>query len=869
MAPLGRTPTPLSPRAEHTRARKRWHLLLPSLALCLLLAFLAYYLGSLPDPASLDKRQPLPATRILDRNGLLLYEIADPARGNYQPIPLDQIPLVCRQAIIATEDSRFYQHPGVDLIAILRAAWADWRSGAAIQGGSTLTQQLARTLLLDDSERYERSLRRKLREATLAWQIERRFSKDDILALYLNNIYFGHYATGLQAASQSYFGRPAAALDLAQCALLAGLPQSPAAYNPIEHLDAAKTRQQQVLDLMIAAGYLTDDDARRAAAEPLAFAATPFPIAAPHFVFYVQGQIEVALGRQRLAQVGLHVTTTLDLPLNQAAETSIRRRLDELNRPAPDLPLQRRAENAALVALDPATGALRAFVGSPDYFDTHISGALNSALALRQPGSALKPLTYAVAMDPGLGAAAGRPPYTPATVLADVPGSFLTRQGDYYHPLNYDLTFHGPVPLRYALANSYNIPAVRTLETIGIPAFLEQARRHGITTFGPAEKYGLALTLGGGEVTLLELTTAYAPFARAGRPTQPIAIARIEDDAGQLLFDAGLDGPIYNPAGWDLPIVTDHPPILDPRTAFLITDILSDNDARARSFGFSSPLHLDRPAAAKTGTTTDWRDNWTVGYTPDLLAGVWVGNADNTPMYGASGIDGAAPIWRDFMTIAHKTVPIHTFPRPSGLLDLDICVPSGLLPSPDCPQIARETFIAGSQPTHPDDQYQRLAIDLRTGQPATLDTPASALGQRLAWAAPPLLRDWAQQQGLLLTPSTPSTSSGQALHPPPLRQAQGRPSTLQLLSPEPNAAYLSDPRLPADAQKLQLAISYLGDAPLTAVTYLLDGAPIAEATAWPWTAWWPLTPGAHTIQALAHTQSPHPLASPPTTFTVQ
>ncbi len=614
---------------------------------------------------------------------------------------------------------------------------------------------------------------------------------------------------------------------------------------------------------MVEAGYLAAAEADRAAAEPLHFAATPFPISAPHFVFYVQGQLEQALGRHRLAQGGVRITTTLDVPLTHEAEAAIRRRLAEMNRPSPDLPIQRRAENAALVALDPNTGALVAFVGSPDYFDARIAGALNGALAWRQPGSTLKPITYAVALDPGLSAADGRAPFTAATVLADVPSTFVTREGDLYRPLNYDLLFHGPTPVRAALANSYNIPAVRTLEAIGLEALLSQARRHGITTFGAAERYGLALTLGGGEVNLLELTAAYAPFAHAGQPVQPIAIARIEDENGRMLFDAGLgDGEgnqaVYNPENWDLPMVAALPPVIDPRTAALVTDILSDNDARAASFGFSSPLRLERPAAAKTGTTTDWRDNWTIGYTPDLLTGVWVGNADNTPMYGASGIDGAAPIWHDFMTLAHKALPVRSFSQPDGLIERDICAGSGLLATADCPQLRREVFIAGTEPTRSDDQYQRIAVDLRTGQPASPETPAGALGQRVAWSPPPQLRDWAQGEGLLLVPdqlvAQPANSAAVAL---------------RILSPSPNTTYLRDPRLPADAQRMQFAISYTGNEPLTSVTYVLDGVAIAEASAWPWTAWWALAPGSHTLQAVGGDQSGRALASAVVQFEVQ
>jgi penicillin-binding protein 1C len=816
------------------------------------------YLGPLPDLNDLDRYRPAASIRILDRQGLLLYEVVDPARGNYRPIPGTAMPLACRQAIVAVEDIRFYQHPGVDLPSILRAAWSNWRAGGIVQGGSTLTQQLARLLLFEEAERHEQSLRRKLREAVLAWRLERRFDKEDILTLYLNHVYFGHFAVGLEAAAQSYFGRHAAELDLAQCALLAGLPQAPVAYNPMEHREAARRRQRQVLARMVAAGFIDAATAERAAAEPLSLAPTPFPIEAPHFVFYVYGQLEEALGRERLAQGGLTVYTTLDLTLNRHAERIIRRRLAELNRPTPGGPLQRRAENAALVALDPATGALLALVGSPDYFDARIDGAVNAALALRQPGSAIKPLTYAVALDPNLSAAAGRRPFTPATILADVPSRFLTREGTYYQPLNYDLTFHGPTSVRMALANSYNVPAVHTLAVIGVAALVEQARRHGITTLGRPEDYGLALTLGGGEVRLLELTAAYGPFVTGGRPLHPIAIARIEDAQGRLLFAAGLDGPVFNPEGWPLPVVGQRPLVLDPRTAYLITHILSDNDARSRSFGFSSPLRLDRPAAAKTGTTTDWRDNWTIGYTPDLLTGVWVGNADNTPMYGVGGIDGAAPIWHDFMTVAHRGRPVRTFARPPGLVEQTVCLPSGLLPSPACPQIGRELFIVGTEPDRPDDQYRRIAVDVRTGQPATAATPATAVAYRVAWAPPPALRDWARQQGMLLLADESAAPTAISAQP-----------ELQIVSPTPDAVYVWDERLPPGAQRLQLAVGYHGRDELSAVTYLLDEAMPITVTGWPWTAWWLLTPGDHRLRVIARTREGRTLATETVRFRVE
>ena len=531
--------------------------------------------------------------------------------------------------------------------------------------------------------------------------MERTYAKDELLALYLNTTYYGHFATGIEAAAQAYFGVHARELDLAQCALLAGLPQSPTAYNPIENLEAAQSRQAVVLGLMARHGYITPAQAEEAGGERLAFAATPFPIEAPHFVMWVQSQLETLLGADRVRAGGLRVTTTLDLDWQRQAEAIVARRLAQLRPCAAGFSLAegcdvdadpaRRVDNAALIALDPHTGAVLALVGSPDYFDPAISGAVNAALAQRQPGSAIKPLTYAAALDPERAREAGEAPLTAATIIPDLRAAFLTAEGEPYVPNNYDRRYHGPVTVRTALANSYNIPAVRTLDAIGVDALIEQAARLGIpwdreamswglglgtrdqglgnrgqrlrarginlkvkardrsTSSVRPPRYGLSLTLGGGEVRLLDLTAAYAAFANGGSHVAPYAIARVETLDGEMVWDQGLgtrNTLFLVPSPQSLVPRTSA---LDPRVAYLITDILSDERARVPAFGQGNMLEIGRPAAAKTGTTTDWRDNWTLGYTPDLTVGVWVGNADNTPMKGVSGISGAGPIWHDFM----------------------------------------------------------------------------------------------------------------------------------------------------------------------------------------------------------------------------
>ena len=388
-----------------------------------------------------------PSILIEDRYGRALYEAIDPEGSKNVPLPLSQIPLACRKAVLSTEDSNFYRHRGVDLLALGRAVWQNLSSGRTVSGASTLTQQLARNLYMPPEERLQRTPVRKLREAWLALQLERRYDKDELLALYLNTTYFGHFAAGIEGAARAYFGQGAEGLDLAQCALLAGLPQSPAAYNPIQHPEAARRRQRVVLDLMVRDGVVSEDDARTAAAEQLSFSATPFPISAPHFVNWAQEQAEQLLGAERAGAGGLRVRTTLDLDWQEGAERAVRRQLAALQpclgEPAticdPDAEPGRRVEGAALVAVDPHDGAVRAMVGSPNYFDDLHAGALNAALAPRQPGSAIKPLTYAAAF--------GLPdrPWTPSTLIPDVRTAFTTDEGRPYVPQNYDLRYHGPV----------------------------------------------------------------------------------------------------------------------------------------------------------------------------------------------------------------------------------------------------------------------------------------------------------------------------------------------------------------------------------------------------------------------------------------
>ncbi len=745
------------------RARSRYVLLF---ALPFLLLGGLYGLARLLPPPDLTPTVR-PSNLILDRHGRLLYEWVDPEGAQHRPVPLDAVAPACIQATLATEDARFFRHPGVDPVAILASVYRHVRYGLPLTGASTLTQQLVRLTLLPPEERYRRSLWRKVKEAWLAWRLERHLSKEEILTLYLNRAYYGNFAVGIEAAAHAYFGRSARTLDLAQCALLAGLPQAPAEWNPLVHPQAAKARQRVVLQRMVEAGYISPAERDRALAEPLAFAATPFPIEAPHFVAMVQAEVEARLGPAALQAGGWVITTTLDLDLQRYAEMALRRHLRRLNRD-PNAPPDREVTGAAAVVLDPATGDVLALVGSPNYFDTAHAGAVNLALALRQPGSAIKPIVYAAAFDP-----THPHPWAPGTRIADVRTRFTAADGSPYIPENYDRRWHGVVTARVALGASLNVPAVKALRHAGLDRFLALAAALGLDSLARHPHPDLALALGAGEVSLLDLTAAYAAFAHRGLYTPPRLVLAVRH-------------PPDPPQRWPQ---APPRPALDPRVAYLVTDILADRYARALTFGLNSALELDRPAAVKTGTTTDWRDAWTIGYTPDLAVGVWVGNWDNTPMKGLSGLTAAAPIWRAIMTFAHRHRPPRAFPQPAGITRVPLC--------------------EGSSPSA---------------------TPCPPGAEDLALVGVPFLR--AEPDVARVLPQTAFASA--------------RAPEITFLSPDPNAIYRWRPDLPPEEQAIPLAVNA---PPGSRVRFWVDAARVGERTAPPYRVWWPLTPGPHRVRA--------------------
>jgi len=815
------------------------------------LAASLWLLADLPSPAELRRRAGPDTTRLYDRQGRLLYEVLDPNAGRRTIVPLSDIPLALQQATIATEDAAFYTHPGVDAVGLARALWINLQGGEVVVGGSTITQQLVRACLLPAEERGERTLRRKVREAILALRLTSQYSKDEILELYLNQVYYGHLAYGVEAAAQVYFGKPVRDLDLAECALLAGLPQSPAVYDPLADLPRAQERQRVVLDLMRKQGYITAQQAELAVAESLHLAPerTRAAIEAPHFAMYVVSQLEALYGTDRVLQGNLRVYTTLDLDAQHAAEAIVQRHLRRLATPDParGLPAGHHVTDAAVVALDPRTGEVLVMVGSPDYFDPQIAGAVNVALSPRQPGSAIKPFTYATAFQHGL---------TPATVFYDVRSSFTTREGEPYVPQNYDREFHGPVSLRTALGSSLNVVAVQVLDRVGIPAMIATAQELGIHTFTDADRYGLALTLGGGEVRLLELTSAYGVFATGGIRHEPVCITRIEDAAGRVLYQ--------------------HEPspgrrVLPATVAYLITDILADDHARLLGFGEGSLLNLSHPAAAKTGTTTDWRDNWTVGYTPELVVGVWTGNADNSPMIQVSGITGAAPIWHDVMEALDSPSSGERegvrggrgFPEPPGLIRVEVCPASGLLPGPHCPHRRLEVFIAGTEPTETCDVHRAVRVCAVSGQLATDHCPADQVTERVYQVFPTVALDWARERGIPQPPVEPCPVHGGAAGQPVGNEGLA----VVVTSPDEGSVFRISPALPRLDQRIALGARVEG--PGAWVEFRLDGALVGRVTAPPWRVFWVLESGSHVVQAVAADAAGRQVISAPVRFTVE
>jgi membrane peptidoglycan carboxypeptidase len=715
----------------------------------------AYFTRDLPDISQIETSvgSDFQTTRIVDRNGALLYEIIDQSEGDRQWVKLPQISRALTCATVAIEDKTFWENSGFDLRGIARAVVATLRGGSQ-QGGSGITQQVVKNVVLPPEERAgpKRTSAVKIKEVLLSNRISTDYSKEQVLEWYLNTNFYGNLAYGIEAAAQTYFGKSAAELDLAEAAMLAPIPQSPKK-NPFTDPVAAKDRQELVLDLMIERTRfgvrdcdVTPEKAAAAKRQPLKLASKSerFGIRAPHFSIYARDRaidlladqlgVGVEAATELVNRGGLLITTTLDLQIDEEVRRIANEQIAKLQ--ADD----KKANNASVVVIDQNTGEIVSMIGSVDFYDRNIDGEFNVATGLRQPGSSFKPITYLELLRQG---------GSPATFFWDVRKTFDTGTDTPYAPENYDRKYHGPVRLRDALARSYNIPAVEALERAGIGNVIRLAHRLGITDLDRGlQYYGLALTLGGGEVKLLDMTYAYATMAngatmigmprpkdlkKAGfRDLDPAVIRSIADSQGKLLYQ-------YVPAR--------NPNLLGPNSAqlaYMLADVMSDEQARMAAFGANSVLKLDndRPAAVKTGTTNDYKDNWTLGWTPDFTVGVWVGNTDNSSMSrGVTGLTGAAPIWKNVMEYLHRAREIREFVRPDDILDASVCQVDGLIANDACPSRS-EMFLPGTVPERTSTLAQKFPINRETGKLALPGTPPELVEEKIMYVFPPQAADW-------------------------------------------------------------------------------------------------------------------------------
>lgn len=722
------------------------------------------YAAQLPDANVIETQQEeFETVRIFDRTGQhLLYESVDPRpfRGDRRYKPLSALPAYVYQASIALEDRNFWENPGINVRGLLRAFFSNLQGGA-VQGGSSITQQLIKNIIIDPEDRAQQSYARKIKEVILAMEVTRRYPKERVLEWYLNYNFYGNLAYGIEAASQVYFGKSVTELSLAEAAMLAPIPQYPA-LNPIDNFEDAKRRQGVTLQAMVEAGYITRAQADEAFHQELTTlrksVAERFDIlTAPHFALYALDQVKRQYNTVEdpyfIWRRGLTVYTTLDVPLQKYAEQVAREQVAQL------LGAGKNASNASVVAIKNDTGEILAMVGSLDYNNEEIDGQVNVALAERQPGSSFKPYVYLTALTEGLNA---------ATMILDVPSAFPQGDGTFYRPENYDRQYHGPVSLRNALARSYNIPAIKVMDQVGVADALRMAHRMGINGLNRGlEYYGLSLVLGGGEVRLLDHTYAFSVFANQGvmigepvlpderrsgyRNLNPVAILQVRDRDGTILkkYEA--------PASER---------IISAEVAYIMSDIMSDDVARAPAFGANTKLTLpNRRVAAKTGTTNGFKDNWTVGYTPQLTVGVWVGNTDNESMVNVTGLDGAAPIWNAVMAHYHEGLPATWYNQPTAITTRAVCVPSGLLPTDSCQSQRSEIFLAGTEPTLPDNIWQPFEIDTTTGQLASPSTPPENRQTRVYQILPQEAADWVRENGIEQPPTTVSAPPPESFDP--------------------------------------------------------------------------------------------------------
>ncbi|MEP1058541.1 MULTISPECIES: penicillin-binding protein 1C [Cyanophyceae] len=728
------------------------------------------------------------AIEFTDRNGLPLGTVLTRDQEHTVTVPLKQVSPHFIQAIVAAEDRRFYQHGALDGWAIGRAMLEALQARQIVSGASTITMQLARML-----EPSPRTLPEKLKEIWLSWRLTAGMSKDEILQAYINRLPMGGNIYGVEAAARIYFGIPASDLNVAQASVLAAIPNDPNHLNPYDHWEALKRRQTYVLDRMTQDRYLSRAEADRAWQEELSLQRRQQGIvAAPHFLFWLADQRSTHPAQ---------VQTTIDLPLQQFAEAQVQQMIQAL---APH-----NVHHAAALVLDNRSGDVLAYVGSPDYFADAQKGRNDGVQALRQPGSTLKPFLYELALE--------RRVIRPNTILADIPTRYAIPGAQLYTPSDYSETFQGPVRVRVALANSLNVPAVRVLEKVSVQAFLDRLHQLGFTHLTQtADHYGLGLALGGGEVSLWELARAYLVLANQG---QPVALRGMREAEGRRQEAEGrkqkakgrrqAERKTQN-AKLLIPYAPSSIPHASSSTWSLITDMLNDPHARAKAFGVDSLLSLPFPAAVKTGTSSDFRDTWTIGFTRDYTVAVWVGNFDGAPMRQVSGITGAAPLWNRIMLHLHEQREPSAFPAPSGLVKRPICALSGARPTPACPSVVQEYFepqALGEYDRQPDPFYQAVA---------------TSKGQReYRLKLPPEYNEW-----LAMQPLIPTATDG-----------------LRILSPRNGDVFLLEPGATDSAQRLQFKLASPSN---QTVEWLLNGQPLATQT--PGSIFWVPKPGRWTLQ---------------------
>ncbi len=720
---------------------------------------------NLPPIAVLDdpNRVGFRTAQIFDRQGKLLWELNDPAGGRRTEVHLGDVTPDLIKATLAAEDANFYEHPGFDAMATARSAWIDLR-GDGRTGASTITQQLVRNSVLDPEEARQVTVKRKLREMILAYQVDQHYSKDQILETYLNRVYYGNQAYGVEAAAQGYFGKSAHDLDLAEASLIAGLVQSPSQYDPTRR-DVARTddgipvqtkeRQRYVLEQMAGHNMITQEQAKAAYDEKLRIQPRKVDLKAPHWVMWIRDQLEQQFGDRTLYEGGLKVYTTLDLELNDRLYQVLQANVGTIR--------EQGGDNTAMVVVSPRTGEILAFHGSLDYNDETIDGQVNVLTSERQPGSSIKPVIYAASFLKG---------WAPGTAIEDNRTCWQDKPGNQWCPNNFDNQFHGQTTLRTALGNSLNIPAVKTLEYVTVPSAIDLATKMGITTWGPnsGKNVGLSLVLGGAEVRPIDMAQVYATFANNGRKIPLTGVRQVVDAQGNVLLDYQV------PAGEQ---------VLDPRAAYMITSILSDPAAKLFTYGRNSPLVFkDRQVADKTGTTDNYRDTWTDGFTPDIAMVVWVGNTDGHPMNQALSTMTAGKIWPEAMQVAfdYLNLPANSaFPRPEGLVDQQVCGDTALRPGE--PPCRNDLFIAGQAPPTAVPTAAPTAAPTQQAQPTTAPEPTAAPEATTppeAPTAPPAVQPTAPPAEPTAAPKPQATAA-----PQPKPTSPPAPTTPPATKPQP------------------------------------------------------------------------------------